>query len=220
MTHSSIFFDRTSPALLNANMEEVFRYMGFAQKDRKNPEPIVADIAEKVVNDFKNLIVPQAVYVSYPLQILDGQISFDNHIVQSKELSRFLRECSSIFLFAATLGPKVDREIQKAQKIEPSKAVIMQAAGAMYIEEYCDLLCEKFNSMAKEENCTTKHRFSPGFGDVSLENQKLFFRILDCKKIGLTLMDTLIMAPEKSVTAFVGVKKIDEEKDISKDYNF
>ena len=49
-------------------------------------------------------------------------------------------------------------------------------------------------------------RFSPGYGDVSLEVQKDFFRLLPCQRIGLTLMDTLIMSPEKSVTAFIGIK--------------
>ena len=37
--------------------------------------------------------------------------------------------------------------------------------------------------------------------------QKDIFKILDCsKKIGLTLTDSLLMSPTKSVTAIVGIK--------------
>lgn len=206
MTYSSVFVDRISPTLLEPDMEEVFRYMGYALKDRKNPDAVVGSVAKDVVDKFQTLIVPQSVYVFYPLEISGETLIFNENKIQSKDLSKFLKDCSSIILFAATLGPKVDREIQRAQKLEPSKAVVMQAAGAMFIEKYCDLLCEKFKDIAQTENLIARPRFSPGFGDVALENQKLFFKLLDCKKIGLTLMDTLIMAPEKSVTAFVGLK--------------
>ena len=215
MTYFSLFVDRLDGKNLSPNMEEVFRYMGYSFKDRKNPDEIVAPVAGEVVRQFQNLICPQAVYVCYPLQIFEDELSFGEngfeHKIKSRQLSKFLQGCTSIFIFAATLGPKVDREIQKMQKIEPSKAVVMQAAGAMFIEEYCDLLCQKFLAMANEIDCETRPRFSPGFGDVALENQRLIFKLLDCKKIGLTLMDSLIMAPEKSVTAFVGVRPLEKK---------
>ena len=39
----------------------------------------------------------------------------------------------------------------------------------------------------------------------------IFFRLLNCtQKIGLTLMDSFIMAPEKSITAFIGLEKKEE----------
>ncbi|MBO5857729.1 MAG: Vitamin B12 dependent methionine synthase activation subunit, partial [Clostridia bacterium] len=44
--------------------------------------------------------------------------------------------------------------------------------------------------------------------DLELTTQKDIFKILDCsKKIGLTLNDSLLMSPTKSVTAFVGIIK-------------
>ncbi len=85
------------------------------------------------------------------------------------------------------------------------KAAVFQATGAMYIEKCVDLLNEKISEEAQAQGKNTRPRFSPGYGDLSLEVQKDFFRLLPCQKIGLTLMDTLIMSPEKSVTAFVGI---------------
>ena len=61
---------------------------------------------------------------------------------------------------------------------------------------------------AKENGYKTHPRFSPGYGDLSLKTQSIFFRLLNCtQKIGLTLMDSFIMAPEKSITAFIGLEK-------------
>ena len=75
----------------------------------------------------------------------------------------------------------------------------------MYIEELVDLINAEIKKIAEADGLKTRPRYSPGYGDVPLEVQKDFFRLLPCTRIGLTLMDTLIMAPEKSVTAFVGI---------------
>lgn len=208
MTYSSVFTHKGNPLELTPDYLEVFRYMGYGLKDRTELDDDVRLLVKQIVPELQNLITPQAVYVCYPLKIEGDVLYFSDYQVQSKELSRFLRDCSSIYLFAATLGPKIDQQIQKMQKLDPVKAVIMHSTGAMFIEEYCNQICNIIKQQAFEEGFSVKNRFSPGFADVPLETQKLFFKVLDCsKKIGLTLMDTLIMAPEKSVTAFVGCYK-------------
>ena len=90
--------------------------------------------------------------------------------------------------------------------LDPSYSSICQATGAMYIETFIDNLNAHIKEEANNEGLTTMPRYSPGYGDVPLSIQKDFFRLLNCKRIGLSLMDSLIMAPEKSVTAFIGIK--------------
>ena len=51
-------------------------------------------------------------------------------------------------------------------------------------------------------------RFSAGYGDVPLELQRDIFALLDCpRRIGLTLNESLLMSPSKSVTAIVGISR-------------
>jgi 5-methyltetrahydrofolate--homocysteine methyltransferase len=71
------------------------------------------------------------------------------------------------------------------------------------VRELCDEFCKDIKA---ELNVNLKPRFSPGYGDLDLSCQKDIFKLLDCsKKIGLTLNDSLLMSPTKSVTAFVGI---------------
>ena len=80
---------------------------------------------------------------------------------------------------------------------------MFQSIGAERIETLCDAFCKDISS---ELGVTLKPRFSAGYGDLPLEAQKDIFRVLDCsKKIGLTLNDSLLMSPTKSVTAIVGI---------------
>lgn len=123
----------------------------------------------------------------------------------SQDLGRNLSSCKKIALFAATIGPQVDAMIRKAQIVSPVEAAVLQATGAMYIEKVVDLVNQRIKKEAAALGLKTKPRYSPGYGDVPLTMQKDFFRLLPCTRIGLSLMDTLIMSPEKSVTAFVGL---------------
>ena len=48
-------------------------------------------------------------------------------------------------------------------------------------------------------------RFSPGYGDWTLDAQKFFFEILPLEEMGVRLHESMLMIPEKSVTATAGI---------------
>jgi len=126
--------------------------------------------------------------------------------VESKDLAgNFGRhDCNHAVFFAATLGHEMDRLIRKYSAISPSKALFMQAIGAERIEA----LCDAFEDDVRNEFSAKAPRFSPGFGDLSLELQRDFARILDMdKKLGIKVGENLLMSPTKSVTAIIGVKR-------------
>jgi cobalamin-dependent methionine synthase I len=110
-----------------------------------------------------------------------------------------------VLVFAATVGVGVDRAIAKYSRIAPSKAFMLSALGAERIEALCDAFCREY---AFEKNVALTPRFSSGYGDCPLDVQRQIFYLLDCpKNIGLTLNDSMLMSPTKSVTAFVGIKE-------------
>ena len=130
--------------------------------------------------------------------------------------STFLMEEDRV-LFGATLGSDVDVLIRKESRRHVAKAAILQAAAAALIEEYCDECQRMINLKLNEEGKGTLKRFSPGYGDFGLENQREIFSKLQLpKKIGLTLTDSLLMVPTKSVTAIMPIVSIDRSCDVGK----
>ena len=188
---------------------EIARYLGYQKV--AVPDEQVSTLIKAAADEMLDVIQPQSVCEKFDITVeYDekkdfGLVAFSDVTIKSKDLARNLRDCSQIVLFAATLGPQCDQLIRRAQVKDQVKAAVFQATGAMYIEKCVDLLNEKIKQDAEEQGKTTRPRFSPGYGDLSLDVQKSFFRLLPCQRIGLTLMDTLVMSPEKSVTAFVGV---------------
>lgn len=194
---------------INIDRKEVRRYLGYGKNeaDEKTNEVIETCIAE-----LQAVASPKFTYEIFPLELLNNnRIDFGCFQVTSKNLSKNLQECHKIILFAATLGIQPDLLIAKYSLFEVSKAVIMQAAAAAMIEEVCDVCQEKIRQSMEEEGLYLRPRFSPGYGDFSIEHQPDMIRVLNCpKKIGLTVTDSLILAPAKSVTAVIGLSTKDQ----------
>ena len=191
------------------DFSETARYLGYQKVSV--PDEQTEALIKTAAAELLEVIKPQAVYEQFDLSVEydeaagTGLVTFADVRIPSKDLARNLRECNKVVIFASTLGAQCDQEIRRAQIKDPVKAAVLQATGAMYIEKCVDLLNEKIKADAEALGNKVRPRFSPGYGDVSLEVQKDFFRLLPCQRIGLTLMDTLIMSPEKSVTAFIGI---------------
>ena len=129
---------------------------------------------------------------------------------KSFQLARNLDGCERVMLMAATLGVGIDRLIAKYGRLSPAKALLLQAIGTERVEALCDAFCE---ALAEETGLIPRPRFSPGYGDLPLDTQReVLARLEAAKRLGVTLNDSLIMSPSKSVTAFVGLSHDSTQK--------
>ena len=147
-------------------------------------------------------------------------VKLDNGTVfRSKALAWYVGEATELFLFGATLGSRVDSALRRMALTSVAEAGAGQAVAAALIETYCDDCCAELQKQLPEGK-KLKWRFSPGYGDWALEEQKILFPVLDCAHtIGLTLTESCMMAPVKSVTAVMAITEADEEDKAEKNKN-
>ena len=87
-----------------------------------------------------------------------------------------------------------------------ARGAVMQAVLASKIEEVCDGI----ENRLRAQGLTLRQRYSPGYFDLDITEQRKIFALLDLtKRIGLTLSDTCQMIPTKSVTAIIGIEPQD-----------
>ena len=178
--------------------KEILRYSGCKEADEK-----VISLVNECINEVKGKLTYKVCYREFPVKIDNGFCDFEAFCAHSENLSKNLNGCSKTIVFAATVGVGIDRLIAKYSRLSPSKALMFQAIGAERIEALCDTFC---SDIEKEYGVLLKPRFSPGYGDLSIDVQKNIFSLLDPeRRIGLTLNDSLLMSPSKSVTAFAGI---------------
>ncbi len=121
---------------------------------------------------------------------------------KSATLIKNLQGCKEAFVFAVTLGLGVDRMLTQLSMISPSKHFICDALASSMAEA----AAEKAEEIIKG-NLDCRPRFSPGFGDLSLEVQPRILELLNAQRLlGITTNKTFLMSPGKSVTAIVGIK--------------
>ncbi len=185
------------------NRREVFRYMHC-----ETPDETMNLLLNDCIEEAAGVLSYKTCFCEFLLSIQGDELNLGFSVVKSKALSINLKGCERVILFAATIGHDMDRLIKRTSLLSPSKAVCFQALGSERVESLCDTLNSELKAKYGELGYSLKPRFSPGYGDLPLLLQKSIMPVLDCKKLlGITLMDNLMMAPSKSVTALIGVYK-------------
>ena len=178
---------------------EIARYLG------NETLSLTAELREQAVlcqQELEKTVVPRTVTV---------RLSLCNFSHSSQNLAHHLRHCEEVFLYAITLGSDADRLLRRWSAQNMGKAAVGQAVCAVWLDELCDMLTLSFlPSLQKGEYLTPP--FSPGYGDWSLKEQSYVLSLLDAPaRIGLTLTNSRMLVPEKSITAVVGISRKKED---------
>jgi hypothetical protein len=177
---------------------EIRRYMGQPVRDAETDALLEECLARSL-----GVLTYRVCFAHCPLAASGDTLSLGFAEVQSADLARHLDGCASVLVFAATLGVGLDRLILRESRRSPAHALCLQAIGTERIEALADRFCADEAARLGP----LRPRYSPGYGDLPLSFQTEIFRALDCpRRIGLTLTESLLMSPTKSVTAVVGVE--------------
>lgn len=122
----------------------------------------------------------------------------------SSDLCARLDGCVKCTLFLLTMGEALDAAIAGLAG-EPSRQLLADAAGSEAAEACARWLQSSESSRARQEGCRALPRFSPGYGDFGLENQRWFVQNLP--GLGVSLTSGGMLVPGKSVTGVIGWKR-------------
>ena len=196
------------PLGVDIPVKEVQRYMGYHGITEIAPD--MQERINKAIDQVGAQSHPRIITKEYPVRINGNVITIYNDTeevnMESDALARNLKGCCGALLLAATIGPACDMLVRRASITSAADAAIYQAAGAAAIEAFLDDMNDKIKADYEAQGLFLRPRFSPGYGDLKLDHQKDWFRLLDISKlIGVELTDSLLMVPTKSVTAIIGI---------------
>lgn len=195
---------------------EVLRYLGH------NGQEIDSDLNLRInecIKETKKEIDTKYIYEIYDIKNdLDlNTIEFKNTnlILKSKDVSELLKDCDKCVLMCATLGFNIEKNIRRYSYNDLTKGIIVDACATTSIEEICDLIQDNILQQMSKEGKSLTMRYSPGYGDLDISANKDILQVLDAhKRIGVTVTNTGIMIPRKSVVVLIGItnKKIAKVK--------
>lgn len=182
------------------NKEEILRYM---RAGSRLDDKAVSALVDETVELIEKTVRPKSLFRVFDCAVTENELIIGGVIFKSARLAENLAGCEKVAVLAATLGTEGDR-LLRACSGESARLAAMQAALAAKTEEICDAAQR---AIEKNYGVKTRSRFSPGYYDLDISEQKKLFSLVDItKRCGITLTDTFQMIPTKSVTAFVGIE--------------
>lgn len=187
----------------SVSKKEVLRYAG-----AKEGDDALDLLLDECLSLAKDGFVYQTAYAVYPIARTENGLSFGSFSTDSRDLAKNLDGCHAVILFGASVGRAIDRLVLRESVLSPARALLLDAYGTERVEALADALCHTLAAKYGEVGCVLRPRFSPGYGDLPLSVQKDIFSALDLpKRLNVTLNDSLLISPKKTVTAFVGIAK-------------
>jgi Vitamin B12 dependent methionine synthase, activation domain len=186
----------------------IYRRLGF-RKDTTRLTDNQRNEIEAYIDDASSLIRLQGTGRRLRIHDIHGSSIFlpDGLVLKSGNLADFLRGCTELVLMGGTAGNEIMNAIQRdTAGNHMTRGVVLDAAASETVDHALDWMMNYFSRHLIRENKTLmKKRFSAGYGDLLLENQRIIYRLLEMERIGVELTESCILVPEKSVTAVTGI---------------
>ncbi|WP_195250907.1 vitamin B12 dependent-methionine synthase activation domain-containing protein [Romboutsia sp. 1001713B170207_170306_H8] len=186
---------------------DILTFLGY--KNQKLDDSIL-NMINSCKEEAINLINERFIYGVYDIEEdKDIRLLNTNIVLSGESITRHLKDCNKVILFACTLGIDIERKIRLYEKIDLTKSIILDACASILVESLCDDI-EKIIKKGLNKEYRYTLRFSPGYGDLDISSQKKVIGLLDAnRKIGLTCSSNFILMPRKSVTAIIGISNND-----------
>ncbi len=191
-----------NPSLLKVDKEETRRYAGL-RAGTSFPEEILA----KACNEALLLAKPQAVWNVYPYIFSTAAVvGRTTHILTGGNIADHLAGAEQVAVLAVTIGKALEEEVSRLFAVgEYTAGLLLDAAGSAAVEQAADAANAIVTVHAARRGFSTRSRFSPGYGDWPLTDQPALVALANGERIGLSVTESCLLVPRKSVTAIIGL---------------
>ena len=188
---------------MNVNRKEIYRYLSAGD----TPSEVLDAQIDRALSLAESTVRPRSVSAVYTCEAKEDGANVGGVWFAGSSLGKNLRPCKRTFLLAVTLGAEADLLLRREAQRGAANGAVMQAVLTEWIEQVCDAAERELASLLAPGE-TLRPRFSIGYGDTLLSDQKAFFALLPVtKRLGVSLSDSFLMTPTKSVTAFLGIQE-------------
>ncbi len=202
MNLNTVIFHSASPDSVIPEKKEILRYMGHRGGASESIEALTNAVIPKVIESLS----PKGCFVLESIVLKETTVFVGDMEICSASLSKNLSGCSHGVVFALTVGNGADRLISSYSATKPAFALAASACATAAAEEYADMFCNELKNHFRQKNLYLRPRFSPGYGDFSIDFQKKFIDLTEASKhLGIYLTKAMMMTPSKSITGIIGV---------------
>lgn len=196
---------------------EIYTLLGYP--NGKNPPTKVFTTLTELCGRAVQLFQPMYQYTVLPIQTIDHRshtVTLEgNQVFHGEGIAEALRYSSYAAIFLVTLGHPVVEEIERLNRVDVSRGFFLDVLSSVAVENLAEQVHLEIARLLLDDGWFVGHRYSPGFCDWELTQQRVLFSLLNSSLLSVQLTDHCMMIPRKSVSAIVGLGRKREEMAIS-----
>lgn len=191
MTQKTLDYDD-----LQITLADVYEQMGYHGVE---PDEATQRETKAVVDEVREWLQPQFCFF-----VIREQPAFD----MGKIILRQLRGSEAYALFVCTAGEEYEA-FQQRLKAEGDmvRVFIADAMGSVIAEKCADQMEQTLQTGIDKLGWHHTNRFSPGYCGWHVSQQQLLFPMFERHTCGITLTESSLMVPIKSVSGIIELKK-------------
>jgi hypothetical protein len=171
-------------------------------------QPRVRADWEGAMAEALELTRPTAVWEAFPIaQFRHEQVILENGAkLGNGPLTTVVAGASHLVLGVCTIGRALSDRITEEQRAgHRLRAMFLDDLGSWAVGQVRQQLCRQMEAEAVAEGIHASASLSPGESEWSVRDQAVIFSILDASQIGVTLTESLVMSPIKSLSLALGI---------------
>jgi hypothetical protein len=163
-------------------MKDLMKEIGYT----KPPQQRLVQMVEEALALLEPLLEPKLVFKE-----IQGQI----------DLPPFLAGAALQYAGAATLGPKLESKVKSLfDEGKAAEGYILDTAGSIAVTQAGELLWDRIRRDAASKGFLRGMRRTPGCTGIGMETQQWIFEKIADPELGITLTESWMMAPRKSLS--------------------
>ena len=182
--------------------------------DDYEPSARITSLVDDYIENYQDFLSPAYTYVIRDILSVGGDgVTFEGPVtIKSRIIAELLGRCQRVAVFALTIGNHLEEMVAYlAENNLVLQATVLDAIGSGVAEKLAAYVGERIKSIVSAQGLVTSRRFSPGYCDWNVRQQKKIFRTLDGDTAGIRLTDSQLMMPRKSISGIIGIGLPDRE---------
>ncbi|HWR74983.1 MAG TPA: vitamin B12 dependent-methionine synthase activation domain-containing protein [Bacteroidales bacterium] len=176
-----------------------------------SPEPVtllINEITEELLS-FGDIKAEYRIFSEISFQHKEKSLQVEGIVFNIKPIIyRQIKEAEEAALFICTAGPVIGEKSRNSMKGgDLLKGYVYDVIGSEVVEAAADMMQEELKAEAAARGKKITNRFSPGYCGWDVAEQHKLFSFFKDNFCGITLTESALMNPVKSVSGVIGIGK-------------
>jgi len=201
---------------IQLTVDQVLRAQGADPEVIRSRRPNLVKTTEQAIIMGQALLKPLVLYEKYEvkgftherLELTQHSSDHEKHHLSGQLIAQHLARAQEILVMLCTIGSELDNSVSSLFNVNPMVALALDGVGSAAVEMLTIQASNHFENLVKNDGLNTTMPLNPGMVGWSVElGQSEIFSLLDCEEVNVSLTDSWMMVPNKSLSLVMGIGK-------------